>query len=143
MHGHEPLDVPDSCMDGWLPAQELAVKIQALMFDDEEAMLNATCCVQTVKVLLDWACTAERLLRSADTAAAQAAEGEAYLQQPVRYSDGKLLDSQGEAVMMEWEKPLMLAHANLLCQNGGDVLNVGFGLGLIDESIQGHVAAII
>lgn len=64
------------------------------------------------------------------------AEGEQYLQQKVRYEDGNLLDAQGEAVMMPWEKPLMLAHANLICQSGGDVLNVGFGLGLVDEAIQ-------
>lgn len=65
------------------------------------------------------------------------AEGEQYLKQRVHFKGGNLLDEQGEAVMMPWEKPLMLAHANLICQRGGDVLNVGFGLGLVDEAIQG------
>lgn len=30
-------------------------------------------------------------------------------------------------------RPLMEAHAHAICSSGGDVLNVGFGLGLIDE----------
>ncbi len=42
----------------------------------------------------------------------------------------------GEAVMMGWEGPLMVKHADIICANGGDVLNVGFGLGLIDDEIQ-------
>ena len=39
----------------------------------------------------------------------------------------------GEAVMMSWELPLMERHAEVICAQGGDVLNIGFGLGLIDE----------
>jgi hypothetical protein len=38
--------------------------------------------------------------------------------------------------MMGWEGPLMVKHAGIICANGGDILNVGFGLGLIDEEIQ-------
>ena len=30
-------------------------------------------------------------------------------------------------------RPLMEAHAHAICSSGGDVLNVGFGMGLIDE----------
>ena len=75
-------------------------------------------------------------MRSSGAAAELAAECNAYLAAPVHYQDGKLLDDQGEAVMMQWEAPLMAAHANLICQNGGHVLNVGFGMGLIDEAIQ-------
>jgi type IV protein arginine methyltransferase len=93
--------------------------------------------VQVANYLLSWACVAERLLRSPDAQATLAQENEEYLQQKLEYRDGKLLDANGEAVMMEWEKPLMLAHANLICQSGGHVLNVGFGLGLIDDAIQG------
>lgn len=53
------------------------------------------------------------------------------------FKDSVLLDANKEAVMMDWEKPLMLAHANLISQSGGDILNVGFGLGLVDDAIQG------
>lgn len=42
----------------------------------------------------------------------------------------------GEAVMMGWEGPLMVRHASIICSRGGSVLNVGFGLGLIDSAIQ-------
>ena len=44
--------------------------------------------------------------------------------------------------MMDWERPLMERHAALICgpgpAGGGDVLNVGFGLGIIDSAIQQH-----
>lgn len=60
-----------------------------------------------------------------------------YLQQRLIYKDAVLLDANNEAVMMDWEKPIMLAHANLVCQGGGDILNIGFGLGLVDDAIQG------
>ena len=93
--------------------------------------------LQAASALLSWACVAERVLRRPDTEASLASENEAYLQQKLAYSGDKLLDANGEAVMMGWERPLMLAHANAICQNGGDVLNVGFGLGLIDDAIQG------
>jgi hypothetical protein len=43
---------------------------------------------------------------------------------------------EGEAVMMGWEGPLMVQHAAIICANGGDVLNIGFGLGLVDDAIQ-------
>jgi len=63
----------------------------------------------------------------------------AYLQQPLRYEDGKLLDAESNGVMMGWEGPLMRMHADVLCPTTGlDVLNVGFGLGLIDEELQRH-----
>ena len=44
----------------------------------------------------------------------------------------------GEAVMMGWETPLMERHAAIICASGGDVLNVGFGMGIIDGFIQTH-----
>eukprot|EP00884_Botryococcus_braunii_P018060 jgi/Botrbrau1/4938/Bobra.0122s0020.1 len=62
----------------------------------------------------------------------------AYLQQRAQYErDGeRLMDEGGGAVMMAWEGPLMEAHAQAVCSSGGDVLNVGFGLGLVDQAIQ-------
>jgi type IV protein arginine methyltransferase len=92
-----------------------------------------------VDVLLQWACLAEQILRPLSEQDTLTEDNLAYLNQKLTYDGDKLLDANGEAVMMAWEKPLMLAHAHLLCQSGGDVLNVGFGLGLIDEAIQGYV----
>lgn len=41
-------------------------------------------------------------------------------------------------VMPVFERPLMEASAQILCRSHGAVLNVGFGLGLIDQAIQRH-----
>ena len=51
---------------------------------------------------------------------------------------GDLLDSKGLPVMMEWERDIMEHDAGVICKNGGDILNVGFGLGIIDGYIQSH-----
>jgi type IV protein arginine methyltransferase len=70
-----------------------------------------------------------------------------YLRQPLRYNANAtaLLDADNDAVMMEWERPLMKAHAQILMEqvSPGDtgtykkrVLNVGFGMGIIDTALQ-------
>jgi type IV protein arginine methyltransferase len=85
-----------------------------------------------------------------------------YLQQRLRYTaDGQsLLDADMDAVMMEWERPLMRAHAQALMESSTTstliptaahqpphttivsahskkrVLNVGFGMGIIDSILQ-------
>jgi protein arginine N-methyltransferase 2 len=39
--------------------------------------------------------------------------------------------------MMGWEAPLMEKHAAAICRGGGGhCLNVGFGLGIVDNEIQ-------
>jgi type IV protein arginine methyltransferase len=93
-----------------------------------------------------------------------------YLRQSLHYQKDVLLDADQDAVMMEWERPLMKAHAEILMMTqsaAGDdsivvevdsgirsaggptapppsspvrrnkrVLNVGFGLGIIDGILQ-------
>ena len=52
-----------------------------------------------------------------------------------------LLDDDDDAVMMEWERPIMEAHASVLTHGGirgKRVLNVGFGLGIVDTALQSH-----
>eukprot|EP00271_Cylindrocystis_brebissonii_P006431 TRINITY_DN19226_c0_g1_i1.p1 TRINITY_DN19226_c0_g1~~TRINITY_DN19226_c0_g1_i1.p1 ORF type:complete len:358 (-),score=85.01 TRINITY_DN19226_c0_g1_i1:220-1293(-) len=76
----------------------------------------------------------------------EGADGEApYLAQRVEYSEGRLMDEQQSAVMMAWEKPLMEAHATAVLQGGDSggvhVLNIGFGMGLVDTAIQQRAAA--
>ena len=62
---------------------------------------------------------------------------EDYLKQKLHYDDNKLMDENNDAVMMGWEGPLMVEHAKVMCpREGMDVLNVGFGLGLIDMELQ-------
>ena len=41
-------------------------------------------------------------------------------------------------VMMDWESPLMSASAAYVCQNGGDILEIGFGMGISAGYIQSH-----
>ena len=56
-----------------------------------------------------------------------------------RYSSGGevLLDADGEAVMMGWERPLMRRSVAALGVGlGARVLNVGFGLGILDRAAQ-------
>ena len=68
------------------------------------------------------------------------ADGGGYLSQPLAFSEGRLVDAEGGAVMMGWEDGLMRHHAAALRRRLDDgpasVLNVGFGLGLIDEALQ-------
>lgn len=46
------------------------------------------------------------------------------------------MESNSKAIMMAWEKPLMEAHAKAICSRGGHILNIGFGMGLVDTAIQ-------
>lgn len=64
-----------------------------------------------------------------------------YLEERVTFSEDKLMDSSSKAVMMAWEKPLMEAHAKAVCSNGGHILNIGFGMGLVDTAIQQYSPA--
>lgn len=59
----------------------------------------------------------------------------------VRYNveETTLLDEDNDAIMMEWERPLMKAHASIITNNNSPnlkVLNVGFGMGIIDTILQ-------
>ena len=52
-----------------------------------------------------------------------------YLSGTLRYEDGKLIDAEGEAVMMGWEAPLMERHAEIICSQVGVCLCVVVGVG--------------
>ncbi|KAK3300827.1 S-adenosyl-L-methionine-dependent methyltransferase [Chaetomium fimeti] len=60
---------------------------------------------------------------------------EAYLRSKLTYSDGKLVDDDGNGVMMAWETDIMRQSVDALLPNkepGKRVLNIGFGMGIID-----------
>lgn len=61
-----------------------------------------------------------------------------YLESKLTWDGERLLDDAGDAVMMGWETPLMKAHVEALDVSGSNVLNVGFGMGIIDSEIQRH-----
>ena len=41
-------------------------------------------------------------------------------------------------VMMDWEAPIMSASAAYITQGGGDILEIGFGMGIASGYIQSH-----
>ncbi|CAL8103937.1 unnamed protein product [Calicophoron daubneyi] len=71
-----------------------------------------------------------------------------YLNSRLEYStDGeRLVDTSTHlAVMMDWEQPLMARHAAWICRADQKprpqelrILNVGFGMGIVDKEIQTH-----
>ncbi len=46
-----------------------------------------------------------------------------YIDRSLTYTDdGRLLDENGAAIMMDWEEPIMDKSAEIICRNGGRVL---------------------
>ncbi|XP_044390562.1 protein arginine N-methyltransferase 2 isoform X2 [Triticum aestivum] len=97
----------------------------------------------TYDLLLDHALRSELILGTVarrQAASANSSDGvpaETYLDSRVSFSEDRVMDAESKAVMMEWERPLMEAHARAVCAaGGGKVLNVGFGMGLVDQAIQ-------
>jgi len=61
------------------------------------------------------------------------------------YKDSKILFNKesiqtegGNIVMHEWESPIMQHVANFVCQDGGDIIEMGFGMGISANFIQQH-----
>ena len=69
-----------------------------------------------------------------------------YLEQPLLFINDKIYyqhnNSTNETdcfeVMMEWEHSLMSASAAYVCEGGGDILEIGFGMGISAGYIQSH-----
>lgn len=62
-----------------------------------------------------------------------------YLDDSLEIKDGILKSSLFDvSIMDDQEKLIMEESAGVICKNGGDILNVGFGLGIIDGYIQQH-----
>lgn len=68
------------------------------------------------------------------------------LDSPVWWDDdGNILtegaDGQPAYVMVQFEKPMMEKVAEIICQSGGHILNIGYGCGLVDDAIEQHEIA--
>ena len=62
-----------------------------------------------------------------------------YTSETLIFSDDKIIvSSSGYEVMMDWEHPIMSASAAYVTQNGGDILEIGFGMGISAGYIQSH-----
>ena len=54
------------------------------------------------------------------------------------FEDNAIKTSDGRTVMHSWETPIMEKMAKWVCSNGGDILEVGFGMGIASNFIQKH-----
>ena len=52
------------------------------------------------------------------------------------FEDDKILTDTGSEVMMDWEAPIMEKSAEYICQSKGDILEIGFGMGICSDYIQ-------
>ena len=61
----------------------------------------------------------------------------AFKDNTLTFSDTKIVDdSTGAEVMMSWEAPIMEKSAEYVCQSKGDILEIGFGMGICADYIQ-------
>jgi len=64
-----------------------------------------------------------------------------YLNETLHFTDNKIYYTdidQTYEIMMDWEDEIMSASSAYICQNGGDILEVGFGMGISAGYIQSH-----
>ena len=62
-----------------------------------------------------------------------------YVESDVKYTDQVLRSDVNTChIMSDHETLIMEESAKVVCQNGGSVLNVGFGMGIIDGFIRQH-----
>ena len=61
-----------------------------------------------------------------------------YIYENIEFHNEKILGEDKNPIMMSWEKLIMNVSAKTLCVNKGDILNVGFGMGIVDTFIQEH-----
>ena len=66
----------------------------------------------------------------------------AYKDETLTFASDKIyytVEALGEVqVMMDWEDDIMEASADYVCENGGDILEIGFGMGIAADYIQAN-----
>ena len=60
----------------------------------------------------------------------------AFKDEILTFEDNKILDELNNEVMMQWEAPIMEKCAEFISHNNGDVLEIGFGMGICSDYIQ-------
>jgi len=60
----------------------------------------------------------------------------AFKDDTLEFFDNKIVDTNQAEVMMDWEAPIMEKSAEFICHNNGDVLEIGFGMGICSDYIQ-------
>ena len=54
----------------------------------------------------------------------------------LEFFDNKIVNADGAEIMMDWEAPIMQKSAEFICHNKGDILEIGFGMGICADYIQ-------
>ena len=52
------------------------------------------------------------------------------------FEDDRIITDDDSEVMMSWEAPIMEKSAEYICQSKGDILEIGFGMGICSDYIQ-------
>ena len=52
------------------------------------------------------------------------------------FEDIKIVGEDGVEVMMDWEDNIMKQSAEYICESKGDILEIGFGMGICADYIQ-------
>ena len=60
----------------------------------------------------------------------------AFKDNTLTFEDTKITDEFEAEVMMNWEAPIMEKSAEFICHNSGDILEIGFGMGICADYIQ-------
>ena len=60
----------------------------------------------------------------------------AFKDSTLTFEDDKIVTDMGFEVMMSWEAPIMEKSAEYICQSKGDILEIGFGMGICSDYIQ-------
>jgi len=61
----------------------------------------------------------------------------AFKDNTLEFFDNKIVDTETNIeVMMDWESPIMEKSAEFICHNKGDILEIGFGMGICADYIQ-------
>jgi len=60
----------------------------------------------------------------------------AFKDDTLEFFDNKIVDLKGVEVMMDWESSIMEKSAEFVCHNKGDILEIGFGMGICADYIQ-------
>ena len=60
----------------------------------------------------------------------------AFKDDTLEFFDNKIVDTNQAEIMMDWEAPIMDKAAKFICHNKGDILEIGFGMGICSDYIQ-------
>ena len=52
------------------------------------------------------------------------------------FEDTQIITDDGRPIMMDWEAPIMEKSAEYICESKGDILEIGFGMGICADYIQ-------